>query len=57
MVASISKIATFPTEAKIVYKAYELVEKNLTQNNGREYIPESIVKEGTIVKLEVLIKP
>ena len=44
-------------EAKIVYKAYELVEKNLTQNNGREYIPESIVKEGTIVKLEVLIKP
>ena len=32
-------------------------EKNLTQNNGREYIPESIVKEGTIVKLEILIKP
>ena len=44
-------------EAKIVYKVYKLVEKNLTQNNGREYIPESNVKEGTIVKLEVLIKP
>ena len=40
-------------EAKVVYKVYELVEKNLTQNDGREYISESNVKEGAIVKPEV----
>ena len=44
-------------EAKVVYKVYELVEKNSTQNDGREYIPESNVKEGAIVKPEVLVKP
>ncbi|MDU6572915.1 MAG: hypothetical protein E6510_01745 [Gemella haemolysans] len=44
-------------EAKIVYKVYELVEKQSTQNDGREYIPESNVKEGAIVKPEVLVKP
>ena len=44
-------------EAKVVYKVYELVEKNSTQNDGREYIPESNVKEGSIVKPEVLVKP
>ena len=44
-------------EAKVVYKVYELVEKQSTQNDGREYIPESNVKEGAIVKPEVLVKP
>ena len=44
-------------EAKVVYKVYELVEKNSTQNDRREYIPESNVKEGAIVKPEVLVKP
>ena len=44
-------------EAKVVYKVYEMVEKNSTQNKGREYFPESNVKEGAIVKPEVLIKP
>ena len=44
-------------EAKVVYKVYELIEKNSTQNDGREYIPESNVKEGAIVKPEVLVKP
>ena len=44
-------------EAKVVYKVYELIEKNSTQNDGREYIPESNVKEGDIVKPEVLVKP
>ena len=40
-------------EAKIVYKVYELVEKNSIQNEGREYISERNVKEGAIVKPEV----
>ena len=44
-------------EAKVVYKVYEMVEKNSTQNKGREYFPESNVKEGAIVKPEVLVKP
>ena len=44
-------------EAKIVYKVYELVEKNSIQNEGREYISERNVKEGAIVKPEVLVKP
>ena len=44
-------------EAKVVYKVYEIVEKNSTQNKGREYFPESNVKEGAIVKPEVLVKP
>ena len=44
-------------EAKVVYKVYELVEKNPTINEGTKYIPESKVKEGAIVKPEVLVKP
>ena len=44
-------------EAKVVYKVYEMVEKNSIQNKGREYFPESNVKEGAIVKPEVLVKP
>ena len=44
-------------EAKVVYKVYEMIEKNSTQNKGREYFPESNVKEGAIVKPEVLVKP
>ena len=44
-------------EAKVVYKAYELVEKNPTLNEGTKYVPESKVKEGAIVKPEVLVKP
>ena len=44
-------------EAKVVYKVYELVEKNPTINEGKKYIPESKVKEGAIVKPEVLVKP
>ena len=44
-------------EAKVVYKVYELVEKNPTLNEGTKYVPESKVKEGTIVKPEVLVKP
>ena len=39
-------------EAKVVYKVYELVEKNSIQNEGREYIPERNDKEGAIVKPE-----
>ena len=34
-----------------------MIEKNSTQNKGREYFPESNVKEGAIVKPEVLVKP
>ena len=44
-------------EAKVVYKVYELVEKNPTLNEGTKYVPESKVKEGAIVKPEVLVKP
>ena len=44
-------------EAKVVYKVYELVEKQSTQNDGREYISESTVKESAIVKPEVPVKP
>ena len=44
-------------EAKVVYKVYELVEKQSTQNDGREYIPESTVKGSAIVKPEILVKP
>ena len=44
-------------EAKVVYKVYELVEKNPTLNEGTKYVPESNVKEGAIVKPEVLVKP
>ena len=44
-------------EAKVVYKVYELVEKNPTLNEGTKYSPESKVKEGAIVKPEVLVKP
>ena len=44
-------------EAKVVYKVYELVEKNSTLNEGTKYVPESKVKEGAIVKPEVLVKP
>ena len=44
-------------EAKVLYKVYELVEKQTTQNDGREYISESTVKESAIVKPEVLVKP
>ena len=39
-------------EAKVVYKVYELVEKNPTLNEGTKYVPESKVKEGAIVKPE-----
>ena len=44
-------------EAKVVYKVYELIEKNPTLNEGTKYIPESKIKEGAIVKPEVLVKP
>ena len=44
-------------EAKVVYKVYELVEKNPTLNEGTKYVPESKVKEGAIVKPEILVKP
>ena len=44
-------------EAKVVYKVYELVEKQSTQNDGREYIPESTVKGSAIVKPEIQVKP
>ena len=44
-------------EAKVVYKVYELIEKNPTLNEGTKYVPESKVKEGAIVKPEVLVKP
>ena len=44
-------------EAKVVYKVYELVQKNSTLNEGTKYVPESKVKEGAIVKPEVLVKP
>ena len=44
-------------EAKVVYKVYELVEKNPTLNEGTKYVSESKVKEGAIVKPEVLVKP
>ena len=44
-------------EAKVVYKVYDLVEKNPTLNEGTKYVPESKVKEGAIVKPEVLVKP
>ena len=44
-------------EAKVVYKVYELVQKNQTLNEGTKYVPESKVKEGAIVKPEVLVKP
>ena len=44
-------------EAKVVYKVYELVEKNPALNEGTKYVPESKVKEGAIVKPEVLVKP
>ena len=44
-------------EAKVVYKVYDLVEKNSTHNVGREYTPENNVKKGAIVKPEVLVKP
>ena len=43
--------------AKVVYKVYELIEKNPTLNEGTKYVPESKVKEGAIVKPEVLVKP
>ena len=43
-------------EAKVVYKVYELIEKNPTLNEGTKYVPESKVKEGAIVKPEVLVK-
>ena len=43
-------------EAKVVYKVYELVEKQSTQNDGREYIPESTVKGSAIVKPEIQVK-
>ena len=44
-------------EAKVVYKVYELVEKNPTLNKGTKNVSESKVKEGAIVKPEVLVKP
>ena len=44
-------------DAKVVYKVYELIEKNPTLNEGTKYVPESKVKEGAIVKPEVLVKP
>ena len=44
-------------EAKVVYKVYEMVEKNSTHNDGREYTPENNVKKDAIVKPEVLVKP
>ena len=44
-------------EAKVIYKVYELIEKNPTLNEGTKYVPESKVKEGAIVKPEVLVKP
>ena len=44
-------------DAKVVYKVYELVEKNPTLNEGTKYVPESKVKEGAIVKPEILVKP
>ena len=44
-------------EAKVVYKVYELVENNSTLNEGTKYIPENKVKEGAIVKPEILVKP
>ena len=44
-------------EAKVVYKVYELIQKNPTLNEGTKYVPESKVKEGAIVKPEVLVKP
>ena len=44
-------------EAKVVYKVYEMVEKNSTLNEGTKYIPENKVKEGNIVKPEKLVKP
>ena len=44
-------------EAKVIYKVYELIEKNPTLNEGTKYVPESRVKEGAIVKPEVLVKP
>ena len=44
-------------EAKVVYKVYELIEKNPTLNEGTKYVPESKIKEGAIVKPEVLVKP
>ena len=44
-------------EAKVVYKVYELVEKNPTLNEGTKYVPESKVKQGAIVKPEILVKP
>ena len=44
-------------EAKVVYKVYELIEKNPTLNEGTKYVPKSKVKEGAIVKPEVLVKP
>ena len=39
-------------DAKVVYKVYELIEKNPTLNEGTKYVPESKVKEGAIVKPE-----
>ena len=44
-------------EAKVVYKVYELVENNSTLNEGTKYTPENKVKEGAIVKPEILVKP
>ena len=44
-------------EAKVVYKVYELVENNSTLSEGTKYIPENKVKEGAIVKPEILVKP
>ena len=44
-------------EAKVVYKVYELVENNSTLNEGTKYILENKVKEGAIVKPEILVKP
>ena len=44
-------------EAKVVYKVYDLVEKNSNTVEGKKSITENKVKDGAIVKPEVLDIP